>query len=86
MLWDMTWKEDDVSEDNDTEEEESEEEDYLEGDEYLKRINQKKSEGKINELINPKKGFKFFIEQEQKLLDTLDRKQKQHLKELKEKQ
>jgi len=62
MLWDMTWKEDDVSEDNDTEEEESEEEDYLEDDEYLKRISQKKSEGKINELINPKKGFKFFIE------------------------
>ena len=42
MLWEMTWKEDDVSEDNDTEEEESEEEDQLEGDEYLKRISQKK--------------------------------------------
>jgi hypothetical protein len=64
MLWDMTWKEDDVSEDNDTEEDESEEEDELEGDEYLKRLNQKKQEGRITELINPKKGFKFFIEQE----------------------
>ena len=74
MLWEMTWKEDDCSEDNDTEEEESEEEDYLEDEAYLQRLNQKKQEGKITELINPKKGFKFFIEQEQKLLDTLERK------------
>jgi hypothetical protein len=86
MLWEMTWKDDDVSEDNDTEEEDSEEEDALEGEEYLKHLNQKKQEGRINELINPKKGFKFFIEQEQKLLDSLERKQQAHLKELKEKQ
>jgi hypothetical protein len=64
MLWEMTWKEDDCSEDNDTEEEESEEEDDLEDDAYLQHLNQKKQEGKINELINPTKGFKFFIEQE----------------------
>ncbi len=70
----MTWKDDDVSEDNDTEEEDSEEGDDLEGEEYLKHLNMKKQEGRINELINPKKGFKFFIEQEQKLLDSLEKK------------
>jgi hypothetical protein len=37
-------------------------------------------------LINPKKGFKFFIEQEQKFLEKIEEKQKKHLAELKEKQ
>lgn len=67
-LWKMTYKEDDLSEDNDTEEEDSEddeeEEDGYEGEAFLRRLEAKKREGKIAELINPKKGFKFFIEQE----------------------
>ena len=37
-------------------------------------------------MINPKKGFKFFIEQEQKFLEKIEEKQKKHLAELKEKQ
>ncbi len=62
-LWNMTYKEEDYEEDNDTSEEESEEE---EGEGLFDGLDELKIKGvqnaKISELINPKKGFKFFIE------------------------
>ena len=61
-LWQMTYKEDDYDEDNDTEEEEESEEE--EDDTILSKLETKKSEGRLSEIINPRKGFKFFIEQE----------------------
>jgi len=91
-LWKMTFKEEDYEEDNDTsEEEESDEEEnkdrLFDGiDELkLKQLGRLQNE-RISELINPKKGFKFFIEQEQKFLEKIEEKQKKHLAELKEKQ
>ena len=87
----MTYKEEDYEEDNDTsEEEESDEEEgkdrLFDGlDELkLKQLGKLQHE-RISELINPKKGFKFFIEQEQKLLEKIEEKQKKHLAELKDK-
>jgi hypothetical protein len=62
-VWAMTYKEEDYDEDNDTEEdEEEEEEESEEPEEMYKGIEEKKKSGKIAEIINPSKGFKFFIE------------------------
>lgn len=72
-LWKMTFKYDDFDEDNDTsEEEESEEE--VEGVELIKDIEATKESGRLTQLINPRKGFKFFIEQEEKLLESIAKK------------
>lgn len=69
----MTFKYDDFDEDNDTsEEEESEEE--VEGVELIKDIEATKESGRLTQLINPRKGFKFFIEQEEKLLESIAKK------------
>lgn len=64
LLWEMTYKEEDYDEDNDTEEEEEEEDEDAEGDvqERIKKDLEDTSGGRIAELINPRKGFKFFIE------------------------
>ncbi len=84
-VWAMTYKEEDYDEDNDTEEdEEEEEEESEEPEEMYKGIEEKKKSGKIAEIINPSKGFKFFIEQEQKLLERIAKKQKQSAEKLKE--
>jgi hypothetical protein len=58
----MTYKEEDYDEDNDTEEEEEEEEESEEPEEMYRGLEEKKNSGKIAEIINPTKGFKFFIE------------------------
>jgi len=58
----MTYKEEDFDEDNDTEEEEEEEEESEEPEEMYRGLEEKKKSGKIAEIINPTKGFKFFIE------------------------
>ena len=64
LLWEMTYKEEDYDEDNDTEEEEEDEDEDAEGDvqERIKKDFEDTSGGRIAELINPRKGFKFFIE------------------------
>lgn len=68
-VWKMTYKEEDYEEDNDTSEEEEDEEDSKGGDGLFDGLDELKIKGlhninetKISELINPKKGFKFFIE------------------------
>jgi hypothetical protein len=61
-VWAMTYKEEDYDEDNDTEEEEEEEEESEEPEEMYRGLEEKKKSGKIAEIINPTKGFKFFIE------------------------
>ena len=87
----MTYKEEDYEEDNDTSEEEESEDDessdrLFDGLDELK-LQQlgKLQHERVSELINPKKGFKFFIEQEQKFLEKIEERQKKHLTELKEK-
>ncbi len=87
-LWKMTYKEEDYDEDNDSEEEEESDEEeskdrLFDGLDELKLQQLGKIQHeRISELINPKKGFKFFIEQEQKFLEKLEQKQKQNLNEL----
>lgn len=77
-LWEMTYKEEDWDEDNDTEEEDEDEEENE--PEHVQKVLQatldSKVDGRLTKLINPKKGFKFFIEQEQKMLDMIEKKQK----------
>jgi len=81
VLWEMTYKEEDYDEDNDTEEDEEEDGEEEEEDvrERVKKDLEDRTGGRIAELINPRKGFKFFIEQEQKMLTTIENKQRQHL-------
>jgi hypothetical protein len=77
-FWEMTFKEEDWDEDNDTEEDEEDEEE--DSEQHFEKIlaaslnPAKHLEGRLAQLINPKKGFKFFIEQEQKMLETLEKK------------
>ena len=78
-IWKMTYKEEDYEEDNDTSEEEEDEE--ADGEGLFDGLDELKLKGihsihdaKISELINPKKGFKFFIEQEQKFLEKIEAK------------
>lgn len=82
-LWEMTYKEEDYDEDNDTEEEGDDESEEEEDDvtEVLKTglDTKRAASGRLAEIINPKKGFKFFIEQEQKYLENMEKKQKIHL-------
>lgn len=66
-LWSMTYKEEDYEEDNDTEEEdeESEDEDPEATHQRLMQdltLGKDRVDGRLAKLINPKKGFKFFIE------------------------
>lgn len=68
-LWKMTFKFDDYDEDNDTEEEKSSDEE--EGVELIKDMAATKESGRLTQLLNPRKGFKFFIEQEEKLLESI---------------
>lgn len=81
-VWEMTYKEEDWDEDNDTEEEEDEEEEECQPEHVHKvlqdTLDTSKMDGRLSKLINPRKGFKFFIEQEQKMLDLMEKKQKQH--------
>ena len=71
----MTYKDEDCDEDNDTEEDENEEGSdddkmdesvnelsKLSSDDLLSKVEKQRAQGKITELMNPKKGFKFFIE------------------------
>lgn len=64
----MTYKEEDFDEDNDTEEEDEEEEEVDIEATHQRLLEAKSpaagSHSRLAELINPKKGFKFFIEQE----------------------
>lgn len=69
-LWEVSYREEDCDEDNDTSEEE-EDEDF--DAEYETKT---KSEKFGADLLNPKKGFKFFIEQEQKFLQGLEKRNK----------
>lgn len=70
QIWELDYKEEDYDEDNDTSEEEEEDEVLEIGEE---------SKGKVTkDLLNPRKGFRFFIQEEQKLLAHLDKKRKQH--------
>lgn len=79
-IWEVSQKEEDFEEDNDTEEEDEDEEGHF--DESIMKQNSDNLGRKIGanqmaeDLINPKKGFKFFIEQEQMLLERLEKKKK----------
>ena len=83
QIWDVTYKAEDYDEDNDTSEEEDEEpydEDIATSQETSVQKNKTAAEKIAEELLNPNKGFKFFIEKEQKFLEKLE-KRKQKIKE-----
>lgn len=64
QLWELPYHEDDFTEDNDTSDEDEDEEDLSPA-------------SLAGSLVNPKKGFKFFIEQEKKVLAALEKKKLQ---------
>ena len=72
----MAFKIEETEEDNDTSEEEDEEENCADNS---------NAEKYKSDLLNPKKGFKFFIEEEVKFLQRLERKKQLEIEQIKKK-
>lgn len=74
QLWELSYKQEDYEEDNDTSEEEDEEPLDVPSGSVGALIKAKTEADKIaEELMNPTKGFKFFIEKEQQFLEKLEK-------------
>lgn len=65
-LWELSYQDDDFDEDNDTSDESEDEDD--DGSKVTARME--------SPLFTPKKGFRFFIEEEQKVLEEIKEKEK----------
>ena len=60
-LWEVSYRDEDWDEDNDTSDEDEDEETF-DKDFPLKPVTNSTSDKYSSDLLNPKKGFKFFIE------------------------